>query len=120
MSGAMARGVVILAALMLLPSVILAQGKAEKGKALYTQYCAACHGATGKGDGPGAAALNPKPRDLTDKPYMAGLKDEYLFAIVAKGGAAVGKSPLMPPWGAALKDEGIREVIAYVRSLSKK
>lgn len=36
-----------------------------QGKALYTQYCASCHGADGTGDGPKAATLDPKPTDLT-------------------------------------------------------
>lgn len=35
----------------------------ETGKKLYAQ-CAACHGNEGKGDGPGGAALNPKPRNF--------------------------------------------------------
>ena len=35
------------------------------GQKLYTQYCASCHGADGKGNGPEAAKLNPKPGDLT-------------------------------------------------------
>src|SRR5215510_15612961 len=34
------------------------------GKALFAQHCAACHGPRGGGDGPAAAALNPKPPDL--------------------------------------------------------
>jgi putative copper resistance protein D len=34
------------------------------GKALFAQHCTACHGARGAGDGPAAAALNPKPPDL--------------------------------------------------------
>ncbi len=101
------------------PSVAVAQGNAEKGKALFAQICAACHGTAGKGDGAAAAALNPKPRDLTDKAYMGGLKDEYLIDIVKKGGAAVGKSATMPPWGAAMKDDQIRDVITFVRSLAK-
>jgi mono/diheme cytochrome c family protein len=103
----------------LLPGLALAQGNAEKGKALFGQYCAACHGPSGKGDAPAAAALNPKPKDLTDKAYMAGLKDQYLFDLIQKGGAAVGKSPLIPPFGAQLKDGDIRDVIAFVRSLAK-
>lgn len=36
-----------------------------KGKTLFTVNCASCHGVAGKGDGPAAAALNPKPRDFT-------------------------------------------------------
>jgi len=104
---------------MALPSLAVAQGNAEKGKALFAQNCAACHGTAGKGDGAAAAALNPKPRDLTDKAYIGGLKNEYLIDIVKKGGAAVGKSAAMPPWGAAMKDDQIRDVITFVRSLAK-
>jgi mono/diheme cytochrome c family protein len=35
------------------------------GKALYAKNCEACHGAGGRGDGPSALALNPRPRDFT-------------------------------------------------------
>ena len=35
------------------------------GQKLYMQYCASCHGADGKGNGPQASTLNPKPGDLT-------------------------------------------------------
>src|SRR5574341_1503350 len=86
-----------------LPGLAAAQGNAEKGTAQFVQNCAPCHGQAGKGDGAAAAALNPKPRDLTDRAYMGGLKDEYLIDIVKKGGAGVGKSAAMPPWGAAMK-----------------
>lgn len=87
-----------------------------KGKAAYATYCVVCHGEGGKGDGPAAAALNPKPRDLTDKAYIAGLDEGYLLALISKGGAAVGKSPLMPP--APLAEQDIQNVIAYLRMLA--
>jgi len=90
-----------------------------KGKATYDQYCAGCHGSTGKGDGPAAGALNPKPRDLSDKAYARSLKDEYLFQITKDGGAAVKKSPLMPAMGKTLKDDQIKDLVAYLRSLAK-
>lgn len=95
------------------------KGDAAKGKQVYANLCASCHGNTGKGDGAAAAALNPKPKDLTDKAYVSKLEDKYLFNIIAKGGAAVGKSPLMLPFGGALKDQDIRDVIAFVTSLAK-
>lgn len=39
----------------------------EKGKELFKNNCASCHGETGMGDGAGAAALNPKPRNFHQK-----------------------------------------------------
>jgi mono/diheme cytochrome c family protein len=42
-----------------------AQTKANDGQEMFTSYCAPCHGRQGKGDGPAAAALTPKPTDLT-------------------------------------------------------
>jgi mono/diheme cytochrome c family protein len=36
-----------------------------RGKTLYASTCATCHGPEGKGDGPGGAGLNPKPRNFT-------------------------------------------------------
>ncbi len=89
------------------------------GKAKYAQFCAACHGPEGKGDGPAAAALNPKPRDHTDPKYMKSLSDEEIYKIIKEGGAAVGKAPLMPPWGAALSEQDLRNVVAYIRTLAK-
>lgn len=89
----------------------------EQGKKLYGQFCVSCHGQSGKGDGPASAALNPKPRDHTDKELMSKLSDDDLLKVIKGGGASVGKSPLMPPWGATLKDDQIKDVIAYVRTL---
>jgi mono/diheme cytochrome c family protein len=38
---------------------------AANGKEMFTSYCAACHGVSGKGDGPAASALKKTPADLT-------------------------------------------------------
>jgi cytochrome c oxidase cbb3-type subunit 3 len=103
---------------VVLGTVPLAQAAdAEQGKKLYGQFCASCHGQSGKGDGPAAAALNPKPRDHTDKETMSKMSDDDIFKVIKNGGASVGKSPLMPPWGASLKDEQIKDVVAYLRTL---
>lgn len=109
----------ILLTAALLPGLALAAGNVAKGKALFEQNCASCHGPGGKGDGPAAVALTPKPRSLTDKAYMSALSDQHIFDTIKKGGAAVGKSPLMPSLGAALKDSEIHDVVAFVRSLAK-
>ncbi len=88
------------------------------GKVTYNKTCAMCHGQTGKGDGPTAAVLNPKPRNHTDGAYMNTLKDDYLFRIIKEGGTSVGKSQLMPAWAAQIKDNEIHNVVAYIRTLA--
>jgi mono/diheme cytochrome c family protein len=93
-------------------------GDAARGKALYAQYCASCHGATGNADGPLGQALNPRPARHSDGAYMRTLSDEHLFKVIQQGGAAVGKSPLMAPWGGTLSDAQIRDVVAFVRTLA--
>lgn len=94
------------------------RGNAEAGKALYQQYCATCHGASGHGDGPVAATLNPRPANHADHVFMAGLTDAHLYQVISKGGASVGKSPMMAPWGGVINDQGIKDLIAYLRELS--
>ena len=96
----------------------MATGNVAKGQEIFKTQCATCHGVLGKGDGVAAAALKPKPRDLSDAKYMAGLKNDYIRTLLKKGGAGVGKSPLMPPLGAAMTDEQLTNVVAFIRSLS--
>lgn len=101
-----------------LPSMAWSAGDAAKGKQKYQELCAACHGQSGKGDGPTAAVLPVKPRDHTDAAYMAKLTDEQIFTTIKQGGEAMGKSPLMPKWGGILNDQQIEDVVAYIRTLS--
>jgi mono/diheme cytochrome c family protein len=106
-----------LCAVVLSTSLIAQAADAEQGKKLYGQFCASCHGQSGKGDGAAAAALNPKPRDHTDKDYMSKMSDADMLKVIKNGGASIGRSPLMPPWGASLKDDQIQDIIAYIRTL---
>ena len=58
------------------------------GAALYADYCAACHGPTGKGDGPAARGLTPRPADLTGLAARNG----GAFPVVAVMGKVYGYS----------------------------
>jgi len=87
------------------------------GKQIFTTICTPCHGPEGKGDGPASVSLDPKPRNLTEPGYMAGLADRYLFELISRGGVAVGKSPLMPAQP-TLTAQDLGNVIAFVRTLS--
>ena len=109
--------IVALSAVVFSTSLIAQAADAEQGKKLYGQFCASCHGQSGKGDGAAAAALNPKPRDHTDKEYMSKMSDDDMLKVIKNGGASIGKSTLMPPWGASLKDEQIQDITAYIRTL---
>lgn len=96
------------------------KGDAAKGAETFKTLCASCHGETGKGDGAAAAALNPKPADFSDAKRAAANTDEYIYKMVRDGGAANGKSPLMVAWAPVLNDDQkVRDVAAFVRSLSK-
>ena len=87
---------------------------AGRGKVLYKEYCAQCHGFTGKGDGPAASALEPKPAIHSNMPFDK-LPMEYLYTVINHGGVAVGKSPNMPYWGLTIGQQGVADVIAYLK-----
>lgn len=91
--------------------------KLGKQKYLENMRCSACHGDSGKGDGPAAAALNPKPRNYTDCKDMGKRSDAELFKAIKEGGPAVGLSPLMVAFGSQLSDKEIWDVIAFIRSI---
>lgn len=90
------------------------------GGKIYAGICSTCHGPAGKGDGPGAAGLNPKPRNFTDPKQFKSKSDEEMFAVIQKGGASAKLSAAMPAWGTVLKRDQIWQVIAYIRTLAPK
>jgi len=117
--GTIKAGMGFFVAAVLLPTTMAWGANLEKSKSLFAEQCASCHGSGGKGDGPAAAALTPKPHDLTDKQHMAAVTDQYLTDIIKKGGAAVGKSAVMAPFGDSMSDADIADMVAYLRSLAK-
>ena len=109
----------------LVPAAAFA-GDAAAGKEKYAMFCETCHGPSGKGDGPGGAALQPPPRDFSAGDFKfdangngkAG-EDEDLKLVITNGATAYGGSPLMTPWGGALTEQDIDNLVAYVRSLKQ-
>lgn len=96
---------------------------AEAGNALFQINCMTCHGPAGQGDGPLAAALDPKPRNLagsdfkfdTDNDGKTGT-DADLKNVIMQGAMAFGGSPLMAPW-MTLSDADVANLIAFIRTL---
>jgi len=119
------RKLALIAVLFCVPSVLLAQPAADKapvikksaaptvtpvdGKQMYESYCSACHGKAGKGDGPAAPALSPRPTDITQYSKKHGgafpakdFEDKLNGAAMAP---AHGNSE-MPVWGPILRQMG--------------
>ena len=88
-----------------------------EGRRLFGQYCATCHGERGQGDGQNAYNLDPKPPD-----FLKSLRTHppsYWRQIIGGGSAAVGRSPLCPPWGRALSTREIDALVAYLEALGR-
>ncbi|MBN9657804.1 MAG: cytochrome c [Acidobacteria bacterium] len=104
----------------------------ESGNGLFKSYCASCHGLSGKGDGPAAAAMRMQPTDLTQLTRRA--KGEFPAARLEKmlggsDGITAHGGKQMPVWGPALSVAGVtdtrtaqrvRNLIAYIQSIQDK
>jgi mono/diheme cytochrome c family protein len=86
----------------------------------FVEVCSICHGVGGKGDGPSATGLNPRPADFTNCAVMQKESDATLFTIIKRGGQGAGRSTVMPAWGDSLPDGQIRELVAVVRGFCKR
>lgn len=99
----------------------------EHADAMYRQYCASCHGLSGRGDGPAAEALTPRPTDLTTSTLDL---PELMKTIDGRRTVRAHGSGAMPVWGHVFEEsvpdegrqtrQGLRQVQAvaeYVQSL---
>ncbi len=101
------------------PATAAAPQQSFDAKGQFETVCATCHGTTGEGNGPGAAALDPKPANFTDPAFWKGKTDAELIKAIREGGASVGKSPLMPAWGALYDQAKAEALLAYLKTLKK-
>ncbi|MEP6795896.1 MAG: cytochrome c [Saprospiraceae bacterium] len=85
---------------------------AETGKKIYTQYCVVCHGPKGKGDGPAAPALNPKPADHSS-PKIQNQTDGALFWKLTTGRAP------MASYATTFTVDQRWQLVCYIRTLKK-
>jgi mono/diheme cytochrome c family protein len=108
-----------------LPQSALAGQKSayvEKGRKLFKQYCATCHGVTGKGDGPVGAALKIAPPDLTSiqKPGEKFPFDHVQTKIDGEKEVTAHGTNKMPVWGTIFRrTQGDLQRHADVYSLAK-
>lgn len=94
----------------------------ERGRDIYLEKCAFCHGETGDGDGPAASFSSPRPRKLTKAQYKIRTthfgkipSDQDIFYIITKGMPGT----TMPAWN-HLPDSDRWSLVLYLKSLSNK
>lgn len=85
----------------------------SRGEVVYKTNCILCHGVKGNGKGRASIMYDPPPADLT----RSDKNDDYKRMIITMGGAAMGRSEVMPQWGLQLKEQEIEDVIAYLRTI---
>jgi len=103
------------------------------GEVMYKQFCAACHGARARGNGPAASIFKARPPDLTTLAKRHGGKSpyEYVSSILRFGpGSSAHGSSDMPTWGPIFQtidrksdpaaQDRIRNLIDYLASLQRK
>jgi mono/diheme cytochrome c family protein len=81
---------------------------------MYASTCVSCHGPGGRGDGLAAAGLPAKPASFSDPAWQKRVSDQEIERAIVGGGAAVGKSPLMPPNPALAQKP---QVVAALRTM---
>lgn len=84
------------------------------GAKLYVGNCLTCHGPNGKGDGPGAVALERKPADLGARIRTTGEKDGELFWKISEGRAP------MVTWKTSLSETQRWELVDYIKTFAGK
>jgi mono/diheme cytochrome c family protein len=67
-----------------------------KARQIFASQCSLCHGPAGRGDGPAAANMNPRPRDYASKEWQESVTDERIAEVIIKGGQGTGLNPMMP------------------------
>ncbi len=112
----------VAAIVLLPPPASLSAQDVERGKALYDQWCAGCHGETGAGDGEAAAFMLPRPRDFTGAVYQIRTTasgelptDDDLRRVIDRGMPGT----TMPGWEDRLSGSERDDVVAHIKSFSR-
>ncbi len=84
----------------------------KNGKTLYITNCAPCHGERGKGDGPAAGALNPKPANHSSLGVQT-QTDGAIFWKMSEGRGA------MAAYKNNMTEQQRWSLVCYIRTLKK-
>lgn len=104
--------------LVAVPGGAAAEPDLANARETFNQMCAGCHGTSGNGQEGTKSGFVPRVGTLANKEYMASVPDDYLFLIIQKGGAYMGKIAAMPAWEKKFSDEEIRAIVAHIRTFT--
>lgn len=111
--GALARVVSADPNVLSLVSLPSDSGMTSSGATVFRSQCTACHGTSAKGNGPAAAALTPRPPNLTRSERVRTLSDEELIGFLSVGKGA------MPGFGKILTKQELRDIVAWLQSINR-
>ena len=114
------------------PANPAATASVERGRVMFEQHCAACHGRGGKGDGPAASTMTRKPTNVTlmQKRHGAFFAAQAESAVRGTDPVVAHGAPGMMVWGAIFRanarggeaavDARIRDLVAFMESIQEK
>jgi len=85
----------------------------RRGKTVFQTNCILCHGVKADGRGRASVLYDPRPSDLT----RSDKNEDYKRLIVTNGGAAMGRSDVMPVWGEQLTVQEIEDVVKFLGTI---
>jgi mono/diheme cytochrome c family protein len=90
-----------------------------QGKRIFYTQCVWCHADATPAGPSNRSNLSPMPVLMNDGTALNHESDEYLENIIALGGSAVSRSPIMPPYDQTLTQQEIQQVVAYTRAIAQ-
>lgn len=97
------------------PGEVLASAETrQRGREVYLEHCALCHGETGDGRGERRHGFTTQPADFTDRVWRDGTDPDAIYQVIREGKPGTA----MPSWK-ALPDRDLRDATVYVWSLGE-
>ena len=96
--------------------VVTSAESIHRGEAIFLERCSGCHGRKADGKGPNSLDITPKPRNLRNTAFVAGVSDRRLFDSVLYGV----QGTAMPSWIDTVSTNGVGDIVNFIRNINQK